>query len=96
MIGSLEFDGACFYAQTPRIGRFTVIWPDGFVGRRVAASAELVDPSGPVYKVGDVLRVGGGAFETPPFSDVLTQAHGSLTPVCQVPPYWIGGPVSRD
>jgi hypothetical protein len=94
-IGTLEFHDGCFFVQAPRQPRVVVIWPLGFFGRKDGDSAVLVDPAGPVYRVGEILRIGGGADEGPPYPMAFEAARGTLLPACQVPPYWIGGPVTR-
>jgi hypothetical protein len=94
-IGKLEFHDGCFFVQVPRQPRMAVIWPEGFYGRIEEDGPVLVDPAGAVYRVGDTLRIGGGADEAPPYPQAFAQARGTIGPACRVPPYWIGGPVAK-
>ena len=89
LTGIREETAGCFYVRNERAGRFMVIWPDGFTGRHTAAGDVLVPLAGPPFVLGDVLKMGGGAIEEPPFDLVYREAGKTLDAVCEVPPYWI-------
>ena len=90
MIGTLEEAGGCFFVQTKRVGRFLVIWPRGFVGRHTLNGDVVVPLDGPVFELGDTIRMAGGAFEQPPFDEIFRVTGPTLHAGCEVPPYWIG------
>lgn len=87
---TLVRDGDCLYAQAGD-SRYLAIWPGGYslVGGKLMRSCTQV------ATVGDIVKLGGGAYENDQYTFLRTLMLDDAPEACRDEDYWLVSDVSR-
>ena len=93
LTAELVLDGECVFAANAEAGgRWLPIWPNGYS----LADGEISDRDGPIARIGDRVKLGGGEYHDSQFEFLRTLLVVPVPASCRGGDYWLVADVVAD